>query len=187
MRYTQGCPERPKRGRDRRCCSTGRPLGVPIDGGRNPVKASVGIGAATTLALAALIPLNQVSVQHAARTAHHQAAAAPVHAQLTAYSGITAGSVRSHRAHLAASRPPGASRSLPAVSSGRPGQLSSVRDPAGIRRQQPGDELHRPLRPLPVRLRYLGGLRRQPVRLRSRLSSSAESGVCQRHGYPRWC
>lgn len=65
------------------------------------MKASVGIGAATTLALAALIPLNQVSVQHAARTAHHQAAAAPVHAQLTAYSGITAGSVRSHRAHLA--------------------------------------------------------------------------------------
>ena len=65
------------------------------------MKVSVGIGAATALALAALIPANQVSVQHAARTAHHQAAAAPVHAQLTAYSVITAGSGQSHRAHLA--------------------------------------------------------------------------------------
>ena len=63
------------------------------------MKASVGIGAATALALAALIPLNQASVQPAARTAHHQAAAAPVHAQLTAYSGITVRSGRSHRAH----------------------------------------------------------------------------------------
>jgi hypothetical protein len=60
------------------------------------VKASVGIGAATALALAALIPGNQASVQHPSRTAHHQAAAAPVHAQLTAY---TARSGRSHRAH----------------------------------------------------------------------------------------
>ena len=63
------------------------------------MKASVGIGAAIALALAALIPLNQTSVQPAARTAHHQAAAAPVHAQLTAYSGITVRSARSHRAH----------------------------------------------------------------------------------------
>ncbi len=54
------------------------------------MKASVGIGAATALALAALIPLNQASIQHPARTAHHQAAAAPVDAQLTAYSSITA-------------------------------------------------------------------------------------------------
>ena len=63
------------------------------------MKASLGIGAAIGLALAALIPLNQTSVQHADRTAHHQAAAAPVHAQLTAYSGITVRSGRSHRAH----------------------------------------------------------------------------------------
>ena len=63
------------------------------------MKASVGISAAIGLALATLIPLNQTSVQHADRTAHHQAAAAPVHAQLTAYSGITVRSARSHRAH----------------------------------------------------------------------------------------
>ena len=63
------------------------------------MKASVGIGAAIGLALATLIPLNQTSVQHADRTAHHQAAAAPVHAQLTAYSRITVRSGRSHRAH----------------------------------------------------------------------------------------
>ena len=63
------------------------------------MKASLGIGAAIGLALAALIPLNQTSVQHADRTAHHQAAAAPVHAQLTAYSHITVRSGRSHRAH----------------------------------------------------------------------------------------
>ena len=63
------------------------------------MKASLGIGAAIELALATLIPLNQTSVQHADRTAHHQAAAAPVHAQLTAYSRITVRSGRSHRAH----------------------------------------------------------------------------------------
>ena len=54
------------------------------------MKASVGIGAAAGLALAALIPVNQASIQHPARTAHHEASAAPVLAQLTAYSGITA-------------------------------------------------------------------------------------------------
>ena len=63
------------------------------------MKASVGISAAIGLALATLIPLNQTSVQHADRTAHHQAAAAPVHAQLTAYSGITVRFGPSHRAH----------------------------------------------------------------------------------------
>ena len=63
------------------------------------MKASVGIGAATALALAALIPVNQASIQHPARTAHHQAAAAPVDAQLTAYSSITVRSGRSLRAH----------------------------------------------------------------------------------------
>jgi hypothetical protein len=65
------------------------------------VKASVGIGAVTALALAALIPVNQASVQHRARTAHHQAAAAPVDAQLTAYSSITVRSRQLHLAHLA--------------------------------------------------------------------------------------
>ena len=63
------------------------------------MKASVGIGAAAALALAALIPVNQASVQHPARTDYHQAAAAPVHAQLTAYSGITVRPGPSHRAH----------------------------------------------------------------------------------------
>lgn len=53
------------------------------------MKASVGMGAATGLALAGLIPVAQASVQRPAQTAHHQGPAAPVHAHLTAYLSTT--------------------------------------------------------------------------------------------------
>ncbi len=52
------------------------------------MKASVGISAATGLALAALIPAVQASAHRPAQTAHHQAAAAPVDARLTAHLAV---------------------------------------------------------------------------------------------------
>ena len=54
------------------------------------MKVIIGAAAVTGLALAGLIPAVQASAHHPAQTAHHQAAAAPVRAQLTAYRTATA-------------------------------------------------------------------------------------------------
>ena len=53
------------------------------------MKASVGISAATGLALTALTPAVQAIAHRPAQTAHHQAAAAPIDLQLTAYRPVT--------------------------------------------------------------------------------------------------
>ena len=54
------------------------------------MKVILGATAIIGLALAGLIPAVQASAHHPAQTAHHQAAAAPVRAQLTAYRTATA-------------------------------------------------------------------------------------------------
>ena len=53
------------------------------------MKVIIGAAAVTGLALAGLIPAVQASAHHPAQTAHHQAAVAPVQAQLTAHRTVT--------------------------------------------------------------------------------------------------
>ena len=60
--------------------------------------------------------------------------------------------------------------------------VPGVRDRARVRWPQPGHELDRPLRPVPVQRVDLGRLRGEPGRLRPRQRGRAEPGLRQRDG-----